>query len=71
MIELEVILILVFTMINRSENLAEGAGADRLLLVICRKGSGQIMPTRTGLRASKNMLTSHQLGEEQLNQCIL
>lgn len=30
-----------FTMVNRPENLPEGAGADHLLLVIWKEGSGQ------------------------------
>lgn len=32
-----------FTIVNGPENLAEGAGADRLLVVICRECSGQIV----------------------------
>lgn len=37
------------TMVNRPKNLAEGAGADCLLLVICKEGSGQMRPTHTVL----------------------
>lgn len=38
---LAVCLFFCFTMVNRPENLAEGAGADPLLLVIWKEGSGQ------------------------------
>lgn len=39
-----------FTMVNRPENLAEGAWTDRLLLVIWKEGSEQIMPTCSVMR---------------------
>lgn len=46
----------VFTIINRPEDLAEGAGADRLVVVICKEGSGQIMPTCTVLSGIRTMM---------------
>lgn len=38
-----VLLTTVFTIVNGPENLAEGAGADRLLVVICMECSKQVM----------------------------
>lgn len=53
-------------MINRPENLAVGAGADRLVLVICKEGSGHTMPTDTHQKGSKRS----QGGVHQLkNDC--
>lgn len=55
-----------FTMVNRPENLAEGAGADRQLLVFCKEGSGQIMPTHTVLRGINMITRRHSQDEEEL-----
>lgn len=57
-------------MVNRPENLAEGAGADCLLLVICKEGSGQIMPTYTVLKGIKKIMKRNPPAEEWLQSEI-